>query len=157
MGEIKRKVVEVRLTAEEVLFAKAIMEGKSAFQAYVEAGYDGDSPSALREAWALFNDDRIIAHMTNATLDPANSTQHLTRREWLSRLTSLSIYGDKDADKLRALEMIGKAEGWLKPGGDDDDAGLASWITLAEREGIEAVPGHLRPEVERLMKKALTT
>lgn len=37
------------------------------------------------------------------------------RRNWISRLEVLGVDAEKDADKLRAIEQLFKAEGWLAP------------------------------------------
>ena len=37
------------------------------------------------------------------------------RAKWISRLEALAASADKDADKLRAIEGLFKAEGWLAP------------------------------------------
>lgn len=37
------------------------------------------------------------------------------RAKWISRLEALAIDAEKDADKLRAIEGLFKAEGWLAP------------------------------------------
>ena len=37
------------------------------------------------------------------------------RAKWISRLETLAIDAEKDADKLRAIEGLFKAEGWLAP------------------------------------------
>ena len=37
------------------------------------------------------------------------------REKWISRLEELGVSAEKDADKLRAIEGLFKAEGWLAP------------------------------------------
>ena len=37
------------------------------------------------------------------------------RAKWISRLEALATSAEKDADKLRAIEGLFKAEGWLAP------------------------------------------
>ena len=37
------------------------------------------------------------------------------RAKWISALEALASSADKDADKLRAIEGLFKAEGWLAP------------------------------------------
>lgn len=37
------------------------------------------------------------------------------RAKWISRLEGLADSAEKDADKLRAIEGLFKAEGWLAP------------------------------------------
>ena len=37
------------------------------------------------------------------------------RAKWILALEQLAISADKDADKLRAIEGLFKAEGWLAP------------------------------------------
>ena len=37
------------------------------------------------------------------------------RRNWISRLEELGEEAERDSDKLRAIEQLFKAEGWLAP------------------------------------------
>jgi hypothetical protein len=37
------------------------------------------------------------------------------RAEWVSRLEDLGVSAEKDSDRLRAIEQLFKAEGWVAP------------------------------------------
>lgn len=50
---------------------------------------------------------RIRDDMTKDTED--------RRAEWVSRLETLGVSAEKDSDRLRAIEQLFKAEGWVAP------------------------------------------
>jgi hypothetical protein len=51
--------------------------------------------------------EAIRANMSSESVD--------RRAEWVSRLEDLGVSAEKDSDRLRAIEQLFKAEGWVAP------------------------------------------
>ena len=99
---------------------------------------------------ALHEDERIMLYMLSVKLDPANVMQHLTRDEWLSRITSIAVHDADPKVKLDALDKIGKAEGWYKPPVESArDPAIMEWVNrvLADELPLAAVPVYLKEAV----------
>lgn len=103
------------LTSRQERFVEEYLATGNATEACRRAGYSQRSEGCLRvqgtENLAKPNVKRAIdrkrAEMTE------DSEQR--RRNWISRLEVLGVDAEKDADKLRAIEQLFKAEGWLAP------------------------------------------
>lgn len=103
------------LTARQERFVEEYLATGNGTEACRRAGYSQRSEGCLRvqatENLAKPNVKRAIdrkrAEMTE------DSEQR--RRNWISRLEELGEEAKRDADKLRAIEQLFKAEGWLAP------------------------------------------
>ncbi len=103
------------LTARQQRFVEEYLATGNGTEACRRAGYSQRSEGCLRvqatENLAKPNVKRAIdrkrAEMTE------DSEQR--RRNWISRLEELGEEAERDSDKLRAIEQLFKAEGWLAP------------------------------------------
>lgn len=62
------------------------------------------------------------------------------RAKWISRLEALATDAEKDADKLRAIEGLFKAEGWLAPDKSEVVSFSGSFLAEIDLEEEENPP-----------------
>ena len=128
------------LTARQERFVEEYLATGNGTEACRRAGYSQRSEGCLRvqatENLAKPNVKRAIdrkrAEMTE------DSEQR--RRNWISRLEELGDEAERDSDKLRAIEQLFKAEGWLAPEQKEIttfESGFLADLDLEEDEPVE--------------------
>lgn len=133
----------MRLTQKQETFALAVFEGRSASDAYRFA-YDAERmlPATIhRNAAALLDNNRIAARLAALRADAEQRSQ-VTVERTLRELAAIGFGEERDAVKLRALELIGKHLGMFREGeaaseerhlhlhlwSDDDLRAAARWL-----------------------------
>lgn len=56
-----------------------------------------------------------VKRAIEAIRDDMSKESEDRRAEWVSRLEDLGVSAEKDSDRLRAIEQLFKAEGWVAP------------------------------------------
>tara|TARA_R110002153_G_scaffold92322_5_gene224306 strand:+ start:7243 stop:7692 length:450 start_codon:yes stop_codon:yes gene_type:complete len=74
------------------------------------AGYRHPNVQAFR----LLENISVKASIEAIRDDMAKDTED-RRAKWVSRLEDLGVSAEKDSDRLRAIEQLFKAEGWVAP------------------------------------------
>ena len=147
------QLMSIKLSPEEQRFAELLLEDYPPIEAYIIAGFDDNDPKLIEHCDALLHDDRVRLYQLSVKVDPANATEHLTRGEWLSRLTSIAMHGVDDKIRLEALSKIGQAEGWFKPSAENENSiAIREWALKVKNGEIPlaAVPVHFREAVQQL-------
>jgi len=128
-------------------FAHLVSQGVAAKNAYIQAGYGG--ASAQTSASRLSKHDKVAARIAHLRAEAANAViaKAMVDREWvlggIKRIAESNAA--KDADRLRAFELIGKELGmFVQRVGDPDGASLTDKIEVefvdASGEVGEGVP-----------------
>ena len=99
-----------RLNVRQQKFVEAYMALGNATKAADIAGYKHPNVQAFRLLENISVKAEIEAIRANMSKD---SEQR--RVEWIDQLEQLGKLADKDSDRLRAIEQLFKAEGWIAP------------------------------------------
>ena len=70
------------------------------------------------------------------------------REKWISRLEQLGLGAEREADRLRAIEQLFKAEGWLAPEKTEQTVFDGAWLadlddSPGEHDESEAIPDNV--------------
>jgi hypothetical protein len=120
-----------KMSAEHIQFCEAYLSGftgknrVNATEAYCLVYPDSERVSASSSSFKLLKRDDVKAYIAKRLGEMAMSTN-----EVLLRLADLSRNADKDSDKIRAMELIGKHQAmWLDR---TDVTSAGSTISLAD-------------------------
>ena len=104
-----------KLTERQRRFVEEYMACGNGTEACRRAGYSQNSETVLRvQAHENLAKPNIKAEIDRRRQEMSEDSED-RRAKWISRLEALAIDAEKDADKLRAIEGLFKAEGWLAP------------------------------------------
>lgn len=101
-----------KLTERQRRFVEEYMASGNGADACRRAGYS--EKVARVQAVENLAKPNIKAEIERRTREMSEDSED-RRAKWISRLEALAIDAEKDADKLRAIEGLFKAEGWLAP------------------------------------------
>lgn len=107
------------LTPSQMEYVKGLIQGKTMRQAYRDAYPDAKaSDSSIQSAaWKLSRDPRVQTMVRAAweqTQEVLAEDRAAAQRWVMLKLVGLSKDADSDANRLRALEMLGRASGLFK-------------------------------------------
>ena len=104
-----------KLTERQRRFVEEYMACGNGTEACRRAGYSQNSETVLRvQAHENLAKPNIKAEIDRRRQEMSEDSED-RRAKWILRLEALADSADKDADKLRAIEGLFKAEGWLAP------------------------------------------
>ena len=104
-----------KLTERQRRFIEEYMACGNGTEACRRAGYSQNNEVVLRvQAHENLAKPNIKAEIDRRRREMSEDSED-RRAKWLSALEALASSADKDADKLRAIEGLFKAEGWLAP------------------------------------------
>ena len=104
-----------KLTERQRRFIDEYMACGNGTEACRRAGYSQNSETVLRvQAHENLAKPNIKAEIDRRRREMSEDSED-RRAKWISALEALASSADKDADKLRAIEGLFKAEGWLAP------------------------------------------
>ena len=104
-----------KLTERQRRFVEEYMACGNGTEACRRAGYSQNSETVLRvQAHENLAKPNIKAEIDRRRQEMSEDSED-RRAKWILRLEALADCADKDADKLRAIEGLFKAEGWLAP------------------------------------------
>lgn len=104
-----------KLTERQRRFVEEFMACGNGTEACRRAGYSQNSETVLRvQAHENLAKPNIMAEIDRRRQELSEDSED-RRAKWISRLEALATSAEKDADKLRAIEGLFKAEGWLAP------------------------------------------
>lgn len=104
-----------KLTERQRRFIEEYMACGNGTEACRRAGYSQNSEVVLRvQAHENLAKPNIKAEIDRRRREMSEDSED-RRAKWISALEALASSADKDADKLRAIEGLFKAEGWLAP------------------------------------------
>ena len=104
------------------------------------AGYSQNSETVLRvQAHENLAKPNIKAEIDRRRREMSEDSED-RRGKWISALEALASSADKDADKLRAIEGLFKAEGWLAPEKSEVVALNGSFLAEIDLEDEENPP-----------------
>ena len=104
-----------KLTERQTRFINEFMACGNGTEACRRAGYSQSSETVLRvQAHENLAKPNIKAEIDRRRQAMSEDSED-RRAKWIVALEGLASGADKDADKLRAIEGLFKAEGWLAP------------------------------------------
>ena len=104
-----------KLTERQRRFVEEYLACGTGTEACRRAGYSQNSETVLRvQAHENLAKPNIKAEIDRRRRELSEDSED-RRAKWISALEVLATSADKDADKLRAIEGLFKAEGWLAP------------------------------------------
>ena len=104
-----------KLTERQRRFVEEFMACGNGTEACRRAGYSQNSETVLRvQAHENLAKPNIKAEIDRRRQEMSEDSED-RRTKWITALEALASSADKDADKLRAIEGLFKAEGWLAP------------------------------------------
>lgn len=92
-----------KLTTKQRLFVEAYLANPNATDAARKAGYRGSENALAVVGNKLLRNSKIAALMENRV-----QTAIITTNEILEGVKAIALNGDKDSDKLKAYELLGK-------------------------------------------------
>ena len=98
------------LNMRQQKFVDYYVTSGNATRAAEAAGYAHPNHQAFR----LLGNISVKASIEAIRSDMAKDTED-RRAKWVSRLEVLGTAAEKDSDRLRAIEQLFKAEGWIAP------------------------------------------
>jgi len=98
------------LNMRQQKFVDYYVTSGNATRAAEAAGYRHPNVQAFR----LLENISVKASIEAIRSDMAKDTED-RRAKWVSRLEVLGTAAEKDSDRLRAIEQLFKAEGWIAP------------------------------------------
>ena len=116
-------------------FIEYFLSTGNATQAADYAGYAHPNHQAFR----LLNNSAVKADIENKRANMAKDAEQ-RRAEWVDQLEQLGKLAEKDSDRLRAIEQLFKAEGWIAPEKQEIvqyDATFLADLDMDEGEFIE--------------------
>jgi phage terminase small subunit len=93
--------------AKHEAFARGIVEGKTGRKAYLAAGYAASVSTADQMASKLTRNPKVAARIAELKAKVAQASI-MTAQETLERISALARNAEKEADQLRAQELMGK-------------------------------------------------
>ena len=103
------------LTARQERFVEEYLATGNGTEACRRAGYSQRSEGCLRvQATENLAKPNVKQAIEQKRAEMSEDSED-RRAKWISALEALASGADKDADKLRAIEGLFKAEGWLAP------------------------------------------
>jgi len=106
---------EQKLTIKQEKFIEEYLLTGNGTEACRRAGYSQKSQNCLRvQSVENLAKPNVKAEIERRRAVMAEESKD-RREKWISRLEELGVSAEKDADKLRAIEGLFKAEGWLAP------------------------------------------
>ena len=98
------------LNMRQQKFVDNYMASGNATRSAESAGYRHPNVQAFRLLENISVKASIEAIRANMSIESEDR-----RAEWVSRLEDLGVSAEKDSDRLRAIEQLFKAEGWVAP------------------------------------------
>jgi hypothetical protein len=98
------------LNMRQQKFVDNYMASGNATRSAESAGYRHPNVQAFR----LLENISVKASIEAIRANMSSESED-RRAEWVSRLEDLGVSAEKDSDRLRAIEQLFKAEGWLSP------------------------------------------
>ena len=99
-----------RLNMRQQKFVDNYMASGNATRSADLAGYRHPNVQAFR----LLENISVKASIEAIRANMSSESED-RRAEWVSRLEDLGVSAEKDSDRLRAIEQLFKAEGWVAP------------------------------------------
>lgn len=133
MNEETDKVKPLNLRQQK--FVDHYLSNGNATRAADYAGYRHPNVQAFR----LLENISVKAHV-EAIRDNMAKDSEERRADWVLQLEQLGATADKDSDRLRAIEQLFRAEGWIAPEKQEIvqyDATFLADLDLDESEFIE--------------------
>ena len=123
------------LNLRQQKFVDHYLSTGNATQAADYAGY----AHANHQAFRLLGNISVKAHIEAIRANMAKDSEQ-RRADWVLQLEQLGATADKDSDRLRAIEQLFKAEGWIAPEKQEIvqyDATFLADLDMDEGEFIE--------------------
>ena len=98
------------LNMRQQKFVDNYMASGNATRSAESAGYRHPNVQAFR----LLENISVKASIEAIRANMSSESED-RRAEWVSRLEDLGVSAEKDSDRLRAIEQLFKAEGWVAP------------------------------------------
>jgi len=134
-------MTERKLTIKQERFIDEYLLTGNGTDACRRAGYSQKSQNCLRvQSTENLAKPNVKAEIERRRAVMAEETQD-RRAKWVSRLEELGVSAEKDADKLRAIEGLFKAEGWLAPEQKEITTFESSFLADLELDDEETGPG----------------
>lgn len=109
-----------KLTTKQRLFVESYLSNPNATEAARKAGYSGDSNTLAQRGAELVRNSKI-----KALLEERIEEAVITANEILTDVKGIAKNAEKDSDRLKAYEMLGKH--------------LALWIDRQETSGEQRI------------------
>ena len=92
-------------------------------QSYLNAGYDSKQSCTVAciSAKKLLSNPKIYGRI-KFLREKSEEKTGMKREDWLQRLEELSKGAEKETDQLKALELMGKAQGYFVPENNNQQA-----------------------------------
>ena len=123
------------LNLRQQKFVEYYLSTGNATRAADYAGYAHPNHQAFR----LLLNDSVKSHIEAIRANMAKDSEQ-RRADWVLQLEQLGAGAEKDSDRLRAIEQLFKAEGWIAPEKQEIvqyDATFLADLDLDEGEFIE--------------------
>lgn len=95
-------------------FAELVVSGRPAGRAYEEAGYSARGDSADQTASKLLGSTKVSEYVQSLR-NEAKTDARMSRNQYLDILDGIATSGEKDADKIKAIERACKMLGHDEP------------------------------------------